>query len=593
MKVAALAICALSFSASLCARSPRPPAWFVARNAHFEVYSQAGEGSARSTLARLEQLRAFFAAHPLLPAGRNRDSHATLRVICFGSVKDYDEFRLRRNADAYYVAAQDQAYIVMPASESSDFAILAHEYAHSVTHAEHLRLPNWLNEGLAEIYSTVRITNRSCTFGGPLSKRIQRLKDGFPLPVSRVLEISEDESLLQTREGADLFYAESWALANVLLFSPDYAPHFPDLLAAVASGMPGKRALPAVYRRPLDVILKDSLHWLSKSRSVPCAAPPLPTPLPSEVSEVSTRDMNTVLADVLSADGQLDRAQTLFTRLNNEKPGDPQILAGLGAIALKQHDRSAAIRFFGEAVQNGITDAALCYRYAVLMEEAGLSDSHIRTALERAVALNPDFDDARYKLALLESNAGHFTEALKQLHAMRSVPPARAYGYWSAISYASMESGDRDAAGKAAQMAIGFAQSSAEQAQARQLLYISKTDLAVQFAAGPDGRPRLVTTRVPHDTGDWNPFIEPTDRIQRVTGRIRDANCSGGILTSLALQTPQGLVRIAVPDPRHVLVRKGPAEFTCGSQNGPLVSVEYAVASSGKHDGILRGIAFR
>ena len=45
----------------------------------------------------------------------------------------------------------------------------------------------------------------------------------------------------------------------------------------------------------------------------------------------------------------------------------------------------------------------------------------IRPALERAVALEPDFDDAHYQLALLEKNAGHYEAAIREFHAMRIV----------------------------------------------------------------------------------------------------------------------------------------------------------------------------
>jgi hypothetical protein len=55
------------------------------------------------------------------------------------------------------------------------------------------------------------------------------------------------------------------------------------------------------------------------------------------------------------------------------------------------------------------------------------------------------------------------------------------------------------------------------------------------------------------------------------------------------------LLLLTIPDPMHVLIRKGPSEFTCGPQSPNPVKVDYAV-SDGRTltgDGILRGIEFR
>ena len=54
-----------------------------------------------------------------------------------------------------------------------------------------------------------------------------------------------------------MFYAQSWALADLLMLSPTYSPGFPTLLAALASGVPAESALSAVYHTPLDAILRD------------------------------------------------------------------------------------------------------------------------------------------------------------------------------------------------------------------------------------------------------------------------------------------------------------------------------------------------
>ena len=64
-----------------------------------------------------------------------------------------------------------------------------------------------------------------------------------------------------------------------------------------------------------------------------------------------------------------------------------------------------------------------------LLSDAGMSADEIRPVLERAIALRPAFDDARYSLALLERNAGRMEIALDHLRTIRHVPSSRAFSY--------------------------------------------------------------------------------------------------------------------------------------------------------------------
>jgi hypothetical protein len=178
---------------------------------------------------------------------------------------------------------------------------------------------------------------------------------------------------------------------------------------------------------------------------------------------------------------------------------------------------------------------------------------------------------------------------------MRTVAPARAYAYWSAMAYALNEVGKRDESQTAAQQAMKHAATPAERSKAAQLAYIAQTDLAVQVPRDANGHTQLVTTRVPHHTAGWNPFIEPGDRIRRVQATLREVHCSAGHATGVAIDTPQGPLTLTIPDASHVLMQNAPSEFFCGTQPATTVMVEYAASETrgGKADGVLRGMEFR
>src|SRR5262249_44662515 len=88
-----------AFVICLCARAQTGSGWSLARTPHFEVYSQAGAETARSTVLWLEGLRALF----LQQTGMKLDDRAPIRVIAFRSAKEYEPYRLRVASDAYYV----------------------------------------------------------------------------------------------------------------------------------------------------------------------------------------------------------------------------------------------------------------------------------------------------------------------------------------------------------------------------------------------------------------------------------------------------------------------------------------------------------
>lgn len=591
-----LVLCGLAILATFRAYG-EPSGWSVVRSPHFEIYSQAGAASARATLTKFEQLRLFFERNDL-PASLNETGASTrLRIISFPSAKEYAEFRLHSNADAYYVSSRDGSresdYIVMIASQSQDSAIEAHEYTHFVLHAAGLKLPVWLDEGLSDFFSTVRITNVGCTLGGVLASRMPALKGRKWLPLEQLLALPETAPLFQVRARAEIFYAESWALTDMLIGSPEYAPHFRELLTNLNAGTPSARALTGIYGKSLEGIESDLEVWVRKQKFTTRDFPALSSmEFVVQVSALPDFQLKKVMAELLFADGAFDRAESLYGALEREKAGDPNVLAALGTIDLRRGDQAGAIRFWHQAMDNGLSDASLCYRYALLADGAGLPTAEIRRALRRAIALDPGLDDARYQLALLESNRGNFAEAITQLLAIRSVSHPRAYGYWSALSYAYMELGKRDEAKRAGEEAVNAAQTPADRLRAAQLIYIAETDVTEQFVTDADGHSRLAETRVPHGTTEWNPFIEPTDHIKKAMGQLQEVFCSGGKLTGFRVDTAGGRITVTVPDPQHVLMRNGPTEFSCGPQQPKRVAVEYAAGEGANSKGVLRGITF-
>ncbi|MEO8593572.1 MAG: tetratricopeptide repeat protein [Candidatus Solibacter sp.] len=558
--------------------APRDPSWTHAAAPHFDIYSNTSADSARALAAGFERLRAFFLRQVDMGTPPARE----VRVICFATRQEYNAYRLHGTADAYFVGSQSRDYIVLPASGDGDLRTAAHEYAHLLIHSGSWNLPEWLAEGIGDVVSTVRIGERETRIGGDYPGRSRTLKIGRWMPLPEVFAFSLKAQPGSERTG--LFYAQSWALADLFMLSPAYSPGFPALLAALAAGVPAARAIDAVYHAPLAIVERDLRLRLAR----PPAALPLPAvPGTAPVIRVATLgafEERLMLADLRLASGDLTTAAADFRTLAAERPDSAEAHASLGSLALQRGDMEAAVASWRRAVELGIADPDFCFRYAALADERGLPAAG---ALQRAIALRPGFDDARFKLALIEKNAGHAEAAIAQLRAMRQIAPHRLFAYWMALADCYLELNRRTDAKQAVAQARGHASDDADRKRADELVWLADTELAVQIEGGNQFR----TIRVPLQAPPRNPFIEAGDLAQQAVGTLRGVACpdAGGI--RILLDTPQGPLELSAADLSRVQIRNGGGEkfeFTCGPQEPRQVLVEYAPAQS-----LLRGLEFR
>jgi len=565
------ALLALTLAALARADAPRP--WIRLSTPHFELLTTAGERDGRTCLDHLERLRRFFMTQSPVAAD-------TVRVIAFGTPAEYAPYRLHDRSDAYYVGVSGRDYIVMASLGDSQLSAAAHEYAHLIARRQGLALPLWLSEGLAEVFSTVRIDAGMAVVGTPPHARLRQLRAEKWMPLADLLALRDTNSL--TTDQASLFYAESWALTHMLMLSPAYKAGFSALLAR-----PSSIAASAKLENDLRTWV-DARSWPSLTLAV--GGEDAEEHL--TVEELAPFDVQFALAELLTASGRDDRAWAAWTQLAAMRPDNPDVQAAMGRLALARGKVAEGRARYQRAVALGIRDARLCADYAQLAEDAGLPESEVRAAYQRAVALDPAFDDAHYHLGLLDMHAERYDDALAHLRALQQVPEARAFGYYVALANTQIELGMREDAVRSAAAARDHAHTDDERSVADDLAWMAKTELTVQLA--PDGHGRLL--RVPSSEHGTNPFIAPGDRVERREGVLEKVDC--GKETRLTVRLASSVVVLSIPDPSRVTVRKadgGTFEFTCGAQQGQHVLVEYAAAPDGKSGvaGVLRGIEIR
>src|SRR5262249_15529694 len=141
-----------------------------------------------------------------------------------------------------------------------------HEYTHLVVQHEGHRYPPWLNEGFAELFSTLAIQGDTVRLGDPIVGRLQALLRDKWVPLSTILSADHDSPYYNETNKAGNLYNEGWALVHMLMTTSEYRPKSGEVLAAVDKGTPSIEALEKVYGKPLAAIENDLELYIRGSR---------------------------------------------------------------------------------------------------------------------------------------------------------------------------------------------------------------------------------------------------------------------------------------------------------------------------------------
>ena len=129
--------------------------WITVRSPHFLLVGNANESRLRRMASDLEQCRAAFVM--LLPAAGQPSSIGTT-VVVFKDDASFVPFKplykgRPGNVSGYFMGGADQNFIALNGDIETP-TVIYHEFVHSLAAQATSRLPPWLNEGLAEFYST-------------------------------------------------------------------------------------------------------------------------------------------------------------------------------------------------------------------------------------------------------------------------------------------------------------------------------------------------------------------------------------------------------------------------------------------------------
>jgi len=249
--------------------------WVHVTSSNFEVFTPHSERKAREAVLQFEQVREFFES----TFGVRMNPTVPVRIVVFGSEKQFAPFKTKPNSPAFYQPGIDRDYIVMGGYRDEDDRVAIHEFVHLLVNHAGLRLPLWLNEGTAELFSTLKPVGNKVQIGALIPGHFYAAAQEKWIPLERLLRVQHADPEYRGKE-AGMFYAESWALTHMLQLKKEYLANYGKFSQALSAGTESAAAMEQAFGKPLAVIEGDLRTYLRGNDAFLCASIPSRCPRP-------------------------------------------------------------------------------------------------------------------------------------------------------------------------------------------------------------------------------------------------------------------------------------------------------------------------
>ena len=561
-------------------------AWLSVRSRNFLVEGEARERDLRRVASRLEEYRAAFSR--LLP-DEHFDTGVPTAVVVFPDDPAYAPFkpllagRTAQGVAGYFQPGADVNYItiVLERGAARDPATLLHEYTHLLIDNHFSAAPLWLKEGLAEFYSTARVSEggRRLTVGEPPEQRVRDLRGARQLiPLGTLFQIDQSSPYYSESGKLGLFYAQSWALVHYLseVRGGVRRAGFARFTTLLAEGQGVEDALRGAFGAGADEIESGLAAYVQAGR-FRAEAEEFARPLDfdARLSARPLTEAETVarLGDLLFRTGRYDEAEGFLKRAVELDPRLASARVSLGALRLRQGRHTEAREQLQEATAADPLNHLAHYHLADALHREGASAGDgvvtpaefeertetIRSELRRAIALAPGFVEPYRLLATVELERGdRYAEAAELLRRASALAPRRV-DLVLMLAQAEMLGGRFD---EARRLAEPFARRNADERMREQAAAVvarieSRRKDAEAERARADAEARADAAVPPAQPCDIPVRGGPQQKRLRfegsqVCGRLAEIECAdaGGIV--LRVETAAGTLRLRAEDLRGI-----------------------------------------
>jgi tetratricopeptide (TPR) repeat protein len=516
--------------------------WSAVQGDGVNVISDAGATSVTRMAHRIVQMRQLLGgAKKVLP----------LRVVLLSSERVFAELRPSATVGGFYQSSADEDWIVVRWGRPDSERALSHELVHAFLEHSGPRRPLWLEEGLAEFYSTAALDRDSWTIGRPVESHVRNLQQRAWLGEREFFEANPDSSLREEGARVGQFYAQSWAVVHFLLTAPGIRERSPALFTALADGVPFARATEASLGLRPGLLLEAARRAVEQGRfaTARIAADAAAT-VPGEPAPLTAEQAEAVLVNLSIA---VDRPAVAARSARSP--------AQKGLLALRSGDREEARRLLGQAVADGTPDAAAYFELAMLLREEKREPERVAALLRQTLERNPNHAEAHFIRGLRAAAAGENEEAIESYQRAAQILPRQA-NFWHALALVLERTGRLGEASHAAMRCRLAARNAAEREMAAGIDRLIREPAVAAAAKKP-------AVEVP---ASWQGLRGDA----AAEGELVQFECSATPPTAW-IDTASGRLRLRVERPNAIRIGgTGAAQhtLTCGDQRAS-VRVEY------------------
>jgi tetratricopeptide (TPR) repeat protein len=369
--------------------TPLPEAQAKAWSADFAQYVAALRGLLHSETRRFTPLTIVLFA-------RERDFTRYRPLQANGKVQDVDGFFLRHESWAVAgLAGPDQSADVR--------RTIFHEGVHWFLSGTERPNPVWLEEGIAEVFSTFQVRKSDMEWGRPIDSHVVLLNYTRPLPLAELLSTARGDLFGDDSVRTSLVYAESWAFIHFLLFGKHSLPRdaLPHFLDAMQAGALQEEAFRTAFGRTyadLDGLLAD---YLRGGAFFVRRMPLVPAP-PATVQTATVGEVEDALGRLALAARRWEQAAAHGRAVVAAMPTDPRGHEVLGLVAKEQQQTDVAMSEFLAAIEAGTHDFLPFFEVGTMMQNEAFGATGLGTMepgkarkaanyYERAINLRPRF----------------------------------------------------------------------------------------------------------------------------------------------------------------------------------------------------------
>jgi Flp pilus assembly protein TadD len=430
---------------------PVPPqtrdSWRSVRTNHLFVIGNADAEKLRQVAAWLEFFHSAFAR---LVSRNVLESSVPTTVIIFRDDASFMPFKplyQGRPVDlvGFFQPGDDVNYIALSLDPDNrdPFSTAFHEYVHL-----HLRdnvpgVPLWLNEGLAELYGSMKFSGNDALLGAPLPHYIRLLRENELLPLSTLFSIGTSSPHYNEQDKSGIFYGQSWALVHYLMLGENgRQDQFKRFLQQVSKGENAAKAIEDSFGVSLATLEQDLKAYVRRGDF---AAQRIAVDNPQtyasytamQRSSLSEGEANHYLGDLLLHTGRDKDAEQYFKQAIALDPGFIPPYASLGSMYVHQRRYAEAKKYLQKATTSPQNYLIHYYHALVLSREGVAPDGRIneyskenaaaiREQLLRAIKLAPKYAPAQYLLALVDVVTDErLDEALEMAQKARQLAPSK------------------------------------------------------------------------------------------------------------------------------------------------------------------------